>query len=208
MIKINFSIMLIIILATNILFAHEGHKKKKVVPKMDTLTMVGKDTIAINGIPTKVFFETKHNKTEEEQNKKTAEDEEVKEITFSAAFEHIHNKVIHFPIALTVIGFFLMLLGYKENKYWDSLKIIIPIAAFVTVIAVLSGLNQAEPFEGKSSYSLVETHELLGFGVLASLVFWSASFYIKKLKRFVWVFALITFALVSIAGLYGGVIAH
>jgi len=207
MIKINISIMLIIILATNILFAHEGHKKKKPVIKPDTLTIVGQDTIAINGMPTEKFMATQHIKTSDEYNEEIEEDE-VKEVSINAALEHIHNKVIHFPIALTVIGFFLMLLGYKEKKYWDSLKIIIPIAAFFTVIAVLSGLNQAEPFEGKSSYSLVETHELLGFGVLASLIFWSASFYIKKLKRFVWVFALITFALVSIAGLYGGVIAH
>ncbi len=207
MIKINISIMLIIILATNILFAHEGHKKKKPVIKPDTLTIVGQDTIAINGMPTEKFMATQHIKTSDEYNEEIEEDE-VKEVSINAALEHIHNKVIHFPIALTVIGFFLMLLGYKEKKYWDSLKIIIPIAAFFTVIVVLSGLNQAEPFEGKSSYSLVETHELLGFGVLASLIFWSASFYIKKLKRFVWVFALITFALVSIAGLYGGVIAH
>ncbi len=207
MIKININIMLIIILATNILFAHEGHKKKKPVIKPDTLTIVGQDTIAINGMPTEKFMATQHIKTSDEYNEEIEEDE-VKEVSINAALEHIHNKVIHFPIALTVIGFFLMLLGYKEKKYWDSLKIIIPIAAFFTVIAVLSGLNQAEPFEGKSSYSLVETHELLGFGVLASLIFWSASFYIKKLKRFVWVFALITFALVSIAGLYGGVIAH
>jgi len=208
MLNINSKIMFILILITSILFAHEGHKKKKPVTKPDTLTIVGKDTIAINGISTKMFMETQHHEMAEEQIESSEDEEEIKEVTIGAAFEHIHNKVIHFPIALTVIGVLLMLIGYKDDKYKETLKVIIPIAALFAIVAVLSGLNQAEPFEGTLTYGLVETHELLGFGILASLILWSLTYYVKKLKKFTWLFAILTISLVSLAGLYGGVIAH
>lgn len=199
--------ILIIFLAAT-MFAHEGHKKKKPAAKPDTLTIVGKDTIAINGMPTKNFMAAQHSEQAEEHLESSEDEEEIKEVTFGAAFEHIHNKVIHFPIALTVIGVLLMVIGYKDNKYWSALKVIIPTAALFTIIVIFSGLNQAEPFEGTLSYGLVETHELLGFGVLASLILWSLTFFFKKLEKFIWLFAILTISLVSLAGLYGGVIAH
>ncbi len=144
--------ILIVFIATTI-FAHEGHKEKKPVTKPDTLTIVGKDTIAINGMPTEKFMAAQHSKAVEEDRENINEEEkEVKEVTIGAAFEHIHNKVIHFPIALTVIAIILMVLGYKENKYLGSLKIIVPTAALFTIIVVFSGLNQAEPFEGTAAY--------------------------------------------------------
>lgn len=136
------------------------------------------------------------------------EKSETKTIKFGSLFEHIHNKVIHFPIALTVISFILMLLGYKDDKYLSALKIIIPFATLLSIVAVLAGLSQTEPFEGTSTYSLVETHRLLGFGVLVSLLLWSILLYMKKMKKFIWLLAILTLILVSIAGLYGGVIAH
>ncbi len=216
MLKINIKIVFTILVIASMLYAHEGHKKKKAEPKPDTLTIVNGDTIAINGIPTEKFMTNNHEEVGEEHGHlqqagepdEISEEEQIKEVSLGAAFEHIHNKVIHFPIALTVIGLLLMVLGYKDNKYWNALKIIIPTAALLTIIVVFSGLNQAEPFEGTAAYSLVETHELLGYGVLTSLILWSVALYVNKLKKFVWVFAILTFLLVSLAGLYGGVIAH
>ncbi len=212
MLKINIKLVFTILIVASVLYAHEGHKKKKVEVKPDTLTIVDGDTIAINGMPTNKFMADHHAEANgghmQEVNDEAAEEEEVKEVTLGAAFEHIHNKVIHFPIALTVIGLLLMVLGYKDNKYWGALKIIIPTAALFTIVVVFSGLNQAEPFEGTAAYSLVETHELLGYGVLASLILWSVALYVEQLKKYAWVFAGLTFLLVSAAGLYGGVIAH
>lgn len=206
MLKIKLVLILLLLLFASAINAHEDHKKKPVV-KPDTLTIVGKDTIAINGIPTEQFMAAQHSEAMVEQTEESS-NEKVKEVSIEAAFEHIHNKVIHFPIALTVVGLLLMVLGYKDNKYWGTLKIIIPFAVVMTIVAVFAGLSQAEPFEGTSTYPLVETHELLGFGVLASLILWSVALYVEKLKKFVWLLAVLTFVLVSIAGLYGGVIAQ
>jgi len=209
MLKIKITIILLIFLFASTINAHEDHKKKK-QNKQDTLTIVGSDTIAINGIPTEKFMEVKHSEVEGKhmESVEEEEEEEAKEVTIGAVFEHIHNKVIHFPIALTVIGLLLMVLGYKDNKYWGALKIIIPTAALLTIVVVFSGLNQTAPFEGTAAYSLVETHKLLGFGVLASLILWSVALYVERLKKFVYLFAVLTFLLVSTAGLYGGAIAH
>ncbi|NOX17780.1 MAG: hypothetical protein GXO87_05800 [Chlorobi bacterium] len=205
--KLNVKLIFTFLLIASVLFAHGDHKKKKAEVKPDTLTIVNGDTIAINGMATDKFMAARHSEAEEEK-LEPVEEEEVKEVTFDSAFQHIHNKVIHFPIALTVIALLLMLLGYKDEKYLGAIKIIIPTAALLTIVVVLSGLQQAEPFEGTSTYALVETHELLGFGVLASLILWSVSLYVEKLKKFTWIFAILTFVLVSITGLYGGVIAH
>ncbi|VAX21358.1 hypothetical protein MNBD_IGNAVI01-1483 [hydrothermal vent metagenome] len=207
MLKINIKLLFTILIMASVLYAHEGHKKKKAEVKPDTLTIVDGDTIAINGMATEKFMAARHAEAEEEE-LEAAEEGEVEEVTIGAVFEHIHNKVIHFPIALTIIGLLLMILGYKDNKYLGAIKIIIPFAALMTIVAVFAGLSQAEPFEGTAAYGLVETHELLGFGVLASLILWSIALYVKKLEKFIWALAILTFLLVSAAGLYGGVIAQ
>ncbi len=200
-------ILIILFLSATIIFAHEAHNKKKSIPKLDTLTIIGNDTIAINGIATQQFMAEHHDENEEHHNE-AMEEEEVKEVTFGAAFEHLHNKLIHFPIALTLIALLLLILGYKEKQYLSAVKIIVPTAALLTIATVLTGRGQTAPFEGTATYQLVETHELLGFGVLASLILWSVSLYVKPLEKFIYTIAILTFILVSITGLYGGVIAH
>lgn len=202
-------LLITLFLGATFIFAHEEHNKKKSVPKLDTLTIVGKDTIAINGIPTKEFMAANQVVNDAEHSKEVYDEKEAaKNISFESAFEHMHNKLIHFPIALTLIALMLLVVGYKENKYLNSVKIIVPFATILTILTVITGEGQTGPFEGTASYALVETHELLGFGVLVSLIFWSIALYVDKMKNFIFVFAVLTFILVSIAGLYGGVIAH
>ncbi len=201
-------LLIVIFLSASFLFAHEAHNKKKHMPKPDTLTIVGSDTIAINDIATEQFMVSHHEKNEAKHDEAVEEEEEVKEVTLGAAFEHLHNKLIHFPIALTLIALLLLIIGYKENKYLEAIKLIVPFAAFLTIFTLLSGLAQAEPFEGTATYALVETHELLGYGVLTSLILWSIALYVKKLTKLIYPLAILTFILVSITGLYGGVIAH
>ncbi|GBD91082.1 hypothetical protein BMS3Abin04_01806 [bacterium BMS3Abin04] len=202
--KTIITLLFTIFLISTVIFAHGNHKMKKEMHKPDTLTIVAGDTIAINGIATKEFLANKV----VEKEKEDEESQEIKEITFDSLFQHIHNKVIHFPIALSIVGILLMILGFKDDKYWSALKILIPFAALMSIVAVLAGLSQAEPFEGTSTYGLVEIHKLLGFGVLASLILWSITLYVEKFKKFVWLFAILTVILISIAGFYGGVIAH
>ena len=197
--------LILVMIVASIVFAHEDHKKKAIIPHYDTLTIVNNDTIAINGISINTVSK---NKIERGSSSNSSLDQDavsdVKEVYFSSLFEHIHNKIIHFPIALSVVGFLLMILGYKENKYWNVLQIIIPFAALIGIVAILTGQTQAVPFEGTETYNLVKNHELLGFGVVGSLIFWSISLYVNILEKLVWLFAVF----VSLTGLYGGVIAH
>ncbi len=202
-------ILIVTFLLTLSLHAHGDHNDKKETSKPDTLTIVGNDTIAINGIPTEKYLSMQLIKVAENSVNSEKEDtEKEKEISLSSAFEHIHNKVIHFPIALSVVAFVLMLVGYKNGNYEQAIKIIIPFALLFSIVAVFSGLNQATPFEETTAYEIVEIHELLGFGVTASLFLWFISLYVKKLNKLVWPFALLTITLVSIAGFLGGIIAH
>lgn len=88
-----------LLLLATVVFPHGGkdHKKEKTV-KVDTLTIVGKDTIAINGI-SKIIYKQKN---EPELIKK----EPMKLNPSEQIFEHMHNKIVHFPIALGLFFFF------------------------------------------------------------------------------------------------------
>ena len=66
MLKIKLALILLLFLFASAINAHEDHKKKKPVRKPDTLTIVGGDTIAINGIPTEKFMEAQHSEATEE----------------------------------------------------------------------------------------------------------------------------------------------
>jgi uncharacterized membrane protein len=180
-------------------FAHEGHKHEE---KADTATVVNGDTIAINGIANEKYLATKYEKADHD------EDGEVEEITFGSIFEHMHNKLVHFPIALSVIALFLLIVGGKENKYLGAIRIIVSFAAVFSVVTVITGILQIGPFVGTPTFELVKVHRLLGFGVLASLILWTISLYVNRFNKFVYFFAILTFLLVTVTGLYGGVIAH
>lgn len=203
----KFLLFLTIVITTALIFAHGKHKKKS--SEQDTITIVGTDTIAINGKPVNKGLLAARKEAEiREQEANKGHDEENKEVTFSKLFEHLHNKIIHFPIALSVGAFLLILLGYKDEKMIKAVKILIPFATLMAIIAVFTGINQSGVFEGEKVYSLVEIHRTLGIISAALLLIWSISLFWKKLKKYSLLIAIITLLLISITAFYGGIIAH
>jgi len=205
--KFKLQILFTLIISFTIILAHGKHKNK--IQKQDTLTIVGKDTIAINGVPTKTALLLRKQKADEhELNEEKEHDEADKEVTFAKLFEHLHNKIIHFPIALSVGAFLLILFGYREEKMIKAVKILIPFATLMAIIAVFTGLNQSGVFEGTATYKFVEVHRILGISTTLFFVFWSVSLFVGKLKKFTIILAVITLLLVLITAFYGGIIAH
>jgi uncharacterized membrane protein len=191
-----------LLLLATVVFPHgdKDHKKEKTVKMMDTLTIVGKDTIAINGISKKM---------NPMKNMPAAIKEEPMKLNpMEQMFEHFHNKLVHFPIALGVFAFFLTLLNIKWKSFDSAIMISVLIALLFSIGAFITGKNQSEPFIGTSKEWVVEFHQNFGLAVIINLFVWTIFLIIDRLKKYAWIIGLITFILILAAGFLGGVVAH
>ncbi|MGB5893967.1 MAG: hypothetical protein WBG58_07300 [Ignavibacteriaceae bacterium] len=197
--------VLIVIFTLFQLNAHEDHDKKKEKP--DTVTVVNGDTIAINGIALddSLLVIQEAIQDEDELIEST---EEFGLNAGDALFDHIHNKIVHYPIALALVAFLFAVLGYKDDRYQLVIKIMLLIAGVFAIVAFFSGTNQLDPFIGNPKEWLANTHRLLGIATAILIWIWFLCLSVKSLKKFSMLFAVITVILVSITGLYGGVLSH
>jgi uncharacterized membrane protein len=197
--KMIFTIFLII-MACTFSFAHEGEKHDG-KENSDTVTVVNGDTIAINGIATDSAKIAKLNTEDEVRGEY--------EIKIPNAFtEHIHNKVIHFPIALTFAGFLLMYFYWKDDKYRNAVLTLVGLGTLAAIAAYFSGQIQEAAFEGTPKEWVVGNHETFGIISAISLVLWTISLFSINYKKLSIILSITTLILVLITGFYGGVIAH
>lgn len=194
------TVICLLLLAT-VVFPHGGkdHKKEKTV-KVDTLTIVGKDTIAINGISKKIYKQKNEPELIKEKPMKLNSAEQI--------FEHLHNKVVHFPIALGLFAFFLSLLNFKWKNFDSVILISVLVALLFSIVAFITGKNQASPFIGSSKEWIVELHQNIGLALIINFFIWTVFLFIDKLKKYAWLVGLIAFILILTAAFLGGVIAH
>ncbi len=193
--------LICLLLLATFVFPHgdEDHKKIKTI-KQDTLTIVGKDTIAINGVYKKmIVMKTK---------KELMREEPMKLNPVEQIFEHLHNKVVHFPIALGLFAFLLSLLNFKWKKFDSAILISILIALLFSIVAFITGKNQSEPFIGTSKEWIVELHQNIGLALIINFFVWTIFLYIHKLKKYAWLIGLLASILILTAAFLGGVIAH
>jgi len=195
-------IALFVLTATIIISAHEGkdHKKQKIESLLDTVTIVGKDTIAINGIS--VRKEVKKEKPVE-----TKEPEFVLK-PGEQMFAHLHNKIVHFPIAFTLIAFLFSLLNIKKQNYDLVIKIILGLSLVTAIAAFFTGSTQLAPFIGDPKEWLANTHRLSGIISIILILLWFVALFIEKTKKYSWTIGLIVVIAISITGFLGGVLAH
>ena len=191
------AIFLLVILSVEY-YAHEGkdHNKHKVV-KADTLTIVNGDTIAVNG----------HHKNSN-MHKMMAKEEMFEMNVGERMFEHLHNKIVHFPIAIGVIAFLFSLLHLRRKNYDTTVLILVVLGLAFSIVALFTGLNQVGPFEGTNKYWVVELHRNFGIGILIMYFIWLLFLLVEKTKKYAWIIGAIIFVLISITAFLGGVIAH
>jgi len=172
--------VLLIFLAAFQLIAHEDHDEKKQTP--DTVTVVNGDTIAINGIAVgDSLLATQEAAHDEVEQIETVEEYELN--AGDALFEHMHNKIIHYPIALVLVAFLFAVLGYKDDRYQFVIKTMLLIAGVFAIVAFFSGANQFDHFVGNPKEWLANTHRLLGIASAVSIWLW---FLCLSIKSFRW----------------------
>lgn len=62
-------------------------------------------------------------------------------------FEHPHNKIVHFTVALSIVAFIYTLLNFKWQQFDLTIKILVLISATAGVFSYFTGVSQAGAFE-------------------------------------------------------------
>jgi uncharacterized membrane protein len=190
--KIPILIFLSLSFITFSTYAHEGKKHEKT--KQDT-TIIQTDSL-------KQMDDLRdHDQMSDEQMVKY----EIK--IPDMIFEHTHNKIVHFTVALSLVTFLFTLLNFKWKQFDWTIKILVLISAIAGVIAYFTGTSQATMFEGESVEWVVEVHRTYGIISAIALWLWMIFLFVNPLKKYAWIIGTIIFILVSITGFYGGIIA-
>jgi len=122
--------------------------------------------------------------------------------------DDLHNKLIHFPIVLTMVAAVMVIVARRNPKYEPVAFWLVTFAALSVIPAYFTGKAAEEHFEGKPKEWLVEVHEKLGITVAGLQVLWILSLLRAGTRRVAWVIGVMLVAMVTIAGSFGGLVAH
>jgi uncharacterized membrane protein len=125
-----------------------------------------------------------------------------------ALFDHMHNKLIHFPIVLTLVAAALLVVSRKRPELEPVAFWLVWIAALSVIPAYFSGKVQAEHLKGRPKEWLAAVHEKQGIAIGVSQAIWVLSLLKANTRRFAWVIGLVLAVLVLSAGFLGGLLAH
>ncbi len=126
----------------------------------------------------------------------------------SALTSHVHNKVVHFPLALGMAAAFILIVAPRWPAYEPAARVLLIVGALAAVAAYLSGTAQEDQFDDSPFHAVVELHEKLGIATAltlwtgAALTFWS------RARRFMPVYGAILVLLLAATGFLGGVLSH
>lgn len=125
-----------------------------------------------------------------------------------ALFDDLHNKLIHFPIVLTLVAAVMVIVARRKPQFEPVAFWLVWLAALSVIPAYFSGKAQEEHFHGKPKEWLVEVHEKQAITIAIIQALWVLSLLRANTRRFAWVIGLVLAVMVSAAGFIGGLIAH
>jgi uncharacterized membrane protein len=123
-------------------------------------------------------------------------------------FSHLHNKVVHFPLALGSAGALLLLLSYRRPQFWPAARLLLLVAAASALAAYLTGRAQEDEFEDGALALYLARHQLLGKISGATLALTAALSFAPKARRWLWLLALAILVALSLTGMLGGILSH
>jgi uncharacterized membrane protein len=126
----------------------------------------------------------------------------------AALFEHMHNKLVHFPIALGLAAAVILLGRARWAAYQPVAAALLAVAAVFGMAAYLSGGAQAGPFMGTPTEALVKQHATQGTLTAILLIAGAVLTRVRAAQRWLWLYALFLILAISFTGLLGGLVAH
>lgn len=130
-------------------------------------------------------------------------------IPWKTAFSsHLHNKIVHFPLALGMAAAVFFLIAPRWPAYEPAARLLLIAAALAAVAAFFSGRAQEEPFQDSPFHSVVELHEK--FGITTAITLWAgvALTFWARARRFMPLYAILLMMLLACTGFLGGVLSH
>lgn len=122
-------------------------------------------------------------------------------------FEHMHNKIVHFTVALSVAAFLFTLINYKMRQFELTIKILVLLSALAAAASYFTGVRQANVFDGEAIEWVVILHRNLGIISATAIWLWLIFLFVPVVKRYAWILGAVVFALIIITGFYGCIIA-
>lgn len=122
--------------------------------------------------------------------------------------QHIHNRIIHFPIALSLVALLLFVLALKFPEFYKTAIFLVLLAAITSTIALITGEFQKSSFYSTPKDWVVSIHEKMGIATMLSLWTWSIFSLWGKLKKYTWIWGILTAGFILATGFFGGIIAH
>jgi uncharacterized membrane protein len=196
--KTKYAILVLILCTAFPVLAHQGHHKKP-----QSQTNVSPPSVT-QTLPNQTA--TTHEEEHEMQTDETSENRDPKTIMKEAMWSHMHNKIIHFPLALGVTASVLMLFARKRPEMLTTIRILLIVAALVAVAAYFTGKAQEEPFEKGEMHEFVEWHQW--FGIASAVCLWAGIFVSAKPNNLMIPYALTQLLLLGVTGFLGGILAH
>ena len=126
----------------------------------------------------------------------------------SALTGHLHNKIVHFPLALGLAAAVILISAPRWPAYEPAARLLLIAGALASVAAFFSGRAQHEPFEDSPFHSVVELHEKFGIGSAIALWIGVALTFSPRARRFMPVYGILLLLLLSGTGFLGGVLSH
>nr|WP_321358721.1 DUF2231 domain-containing protein [uncultured Draconibacterium sp.] len=131
---------------------------------------------------------------------------------------HFHALIIHFPIALLLVGFFSEIMGLisKKEMFKFAASLLLILGALGAIAAFVSGNMAGEGIEEGPLKQPIQRHELAATVTLwlaiVTAVFRVATYYFKISRSWVkWAFIILFTALagsVATTGYYGGQLVY
>ena len=126
----------------------------------------------------------------------------------AALTQHLHNKVVHFPLALGLTGAALLLLAYRWPQFGPGARLLLVVAALTAWVAVRSGIAQREDLEGGELQLWLDRHELAGKWTAAAITLAAALALLKQARPIHWLLSLLVMGLLAWTAFLGGILAH
>lgn len=135
-----------------------------------------------------------------------AEQKKIQIFSFSYLTSHLHNKIVHFPIACGTVSAIFEVLSFKFPSFVGPTNVVLGITALSSIAAFISGKAIEEGHEDQEQ--VLELHETAGF---ITMFLYSLAFALKlvpNMRKIGSLIVIIAFFVVGFTGYLGGILAH
>lgn len=122
--------------------------------------------------------------------------------------EHVHNKLVHFPLALGLLACLFWLLSSKQSEFQNPAKFVLVLSASTGLLAVITGENQKQVFQDSPLVEIMQWHEKSGFFSLFLLLTGSVWQWFQSFRKFIWVYVGLMVVALLFTGFLGGLLSH